>query len=140
MKAKQQQELVKVGRTAKPDYVLFDTESEARHEYLHGACHSLTIALHKLTKWPCVVFFDERDPFPVPSAVRRSDGMYVDAAGAVAGKQIERRYGLKRARVADVAPGRIDAIYGGYDEWEMKDARVYARKLLAKLGSSLQRT
>jgi hypothetical protein len=62
----------------------------------------------------------------------------VDAAGAVAEKQIEKRYRLKGTSTTDMSAVGVDAISGGYEEREIKDARVYAGRLLAKLGSAVK--
>lgn len=115
---------------AKSEFTLFDSVAEAKREFLHGACHALTLALHQKLGWPCVLFNGDEGPFH--SAVKASDGRFLDAAGLSTHAQIDKRYGYVSSNVDDVPPDAVDALYG-VDEWELEDALKYAEVLAKRL-------
>ncbi len=121
-------------KTAASEYALFDSTVEARQDFLYGSCHTLTLVLHKMLGWPCVIF--NCDEGCMHSAVKASDGRYLDAAGFVTLEQLNRRYQTKLEAV-DVEPDAILTLGGDdpEDEWGYgPDAKVYAQKLIKRLG------
>ena len=118
-------------------FVLFDTVTEAKQEFMHGACHILTYVLNQLLGWPCFLF--NCDEGCMHSAVKSPDGRYLDAAGYVTLEQLNKRYGIS-LKVTKTDPAGLDALYG-IDEGdedgenaEYSDAKLYAKLLLKRLG------
>ena len=114
------------------EYVLFDTEDEARHEFLHGYCHALTVALHKASGWLCVLFI-AGEGGAIHSAVQAPNGQYLDGAGLRDLAAVEKSY---RSRL-QVANTTVEAIVDLYDldeeqDAEYKDALIYVEKLLKR--------
>lgn len=113
-----------------------------QYKYLFGDCHTLTVALHELTGWPCAVFRDMSDPFEgqgliLHSAVESAGtrGVYLDAAGRrVILVDMARRYNVE---VSDLSQEAVTIEFMN-EEFGVTDdgvaaARQYSQAFLSGL-------
>ena len=94
-------------------------DRDATRVFLSGQCHSLALALHRLTGWQIVGLYGWDDEFPLTPGhvvVRDEQGEYVDVEGRGALTRYEKRIarGLKRdkVQVRDIEPEEYDMLEG----------------------------
>jgi hypothetical protein len=118
----------------------------AKKEWLHGYCHTFTVALHKLTGYPCY-FIHEGKEGVVHSCVKTPDNRFLDYSGFTSLPQMAKLYGLEKPYAQ---PAALAGVYemgcldwpdeSGDEDFEVQGAMRTAKMRLKKLGIPVKPT
>jgi hypothetical protein len=130
------------GYTIKCDITSSSKEEEIKRVFSYGNCHSLALAMHKLTGWPLMGVYRKSDMYDgIPSHVVVKDplGRYVDVEGFRYPSEFEQDWVATSLKL--VNPWHIRAWIRrrnktgcGYRPTRVKDSIPFAEKVL-KTGS-----
>lgn len=105
-------------------------DAEAKYAFTRGHCHSLALALHKITGWPLVGLFPEFNPYIPTHIVVRSPRGLLDIEGLGADLEWVGRRACNAVDMTEASVARLYAEPDCYLEPEIDVAMPFAQRLL----------
>ncbi len=109
--------------------------SNAIQAYKNGNCHSLAVALHKITGWPIYGFVDQKNSITDPGHVvvrNPKNGGYLDIQGYGAATRWRKRWGP--ITIHPLTAYQAEFMLDSYMKADCEKAMPFAAKLLEKIG------
>jgi hypothetical protein len=108
-------------------------DKAAKHAFMSGQCHSLALAIHRITQWPMMALVNGNDTVDCPSHIivySPEHDDYIDILGRGAVKRWKERY--PEAQVAHVTPVDVSNFLH-YHPANVEAATPFAETLLKEL-------